>query len=331
MNRKIEIRDCMERALDTELELSGSVSYHRTCPNAPNPAIQVEGLGTIGLPLSSRDVEALKSKAHKVTFDKCERTEVDVTICDTWEMDAKTVVLANPDWQTFLTNTVTEVCDVLGVVMEAGASRYELFKLLFHGTGSHSLPHFYTEKGDGTFATIIFVLPSEFTGGQSRVNYDATSEVYDCSTKSLFQTSVMAWYTGVTHELKPISSGYRLVLTYHLVHTSESPLPAVSTNTQFTKEVSAPFDQWREAGDEGPQKLVYLLSHKYSETGIRRSALKGEDAVRLAILSVISKELGFQLGLSNVFCTIGGVACEYSRDPKTGTYSGGRDIDPNVV
>ncbi|KAL4247090.1 hypothetical protein ABKN59_001299 [Abortiporus biennis] len=299
-----QIRDCLERALDTKLDLCGSISYHRTFEDAPNPVLQLEELGTMGLPLSSPDVTAITSNIKKAAFKRNVRETVDASVCNTWEMDAKSVVLANPAWQTFLKKTVANVCEVLGVDTDARIPRCELYKLSLHGTGSHFSPPVDTDINDGTFATIVFVLPSQFTGGQTHLTYGSISEVYDCSENSLFLSSVMAWYTGVSHETKPITSGYQLALAYNLVHISETPRPAVFANLDFVDAVSAALKQWKEAGSSGPEKIIYLLSQKFRETSLQRSDLGRQDAVRIALLSNIAQESGFQVGIASVICNI---------------------------
>ena len=70
---------------------SGSFSYSRACPEAPNPCITIKGLGTVGLPLNVRDAEAIKTKAEQAPFGKANRTVVDKTVRDTWEIDSKLV------------------------------------------------------------------------------------------------------------------------------------------------------------------------------------------------------------------------------------------------
>lgn len=78
-----------------------------------------------------------------------------------------------------------------------------------------------TEKSPGMFATIIIVLLSSYSGGQVHVSHSASSHLYDLAPSSASATSVLAWYTDVIHEVKPITSGYCLALSYNLIHTSQ--------------------------------------------------------------------------------------------------------------
>jgi len=78
------------------------------------------------------------------------------------------------------------------------------------GLSSHLLSanFFSTEKVDGMFATVIVVLPSQFTGGSAHLEHGGIASILDCSSTSLTKTTVLSWYTDVSHEIKPITSGY---------------------------------------------------------------------------------------------------------------------------
>lgn len=157
------------------------------------------------------------------------------------------------------------------------------------------------------FATIIVVLPSKFTGGEAHLSHSGLSAVYDSSSGSTYKTTIMAWYTDVTHEIKPITSGHRLALAYNLVHSRQSLRPVLSSNKVFVDRVRNALRAWNENEGHMPEKLLYLLDHKYSQANLRGSALKGADDHTVCILGLIAKELNFHLGLANVECHLSGV------------------------
>ena len=173
---------------------------------------------------------------------------------------------------------------------------------------------FSTEKSDGMFATIIIVLPSQFTGGAAHLSHGTLSTVYDCSATSALSTTVMSWYTDVTHEIKPITSGHRLALSYNLIHTSRALRPALSANTGLAVALRRVLALWeRDAGRATQSKIVYLLEHTYGTAGLCAGALKGVDAHKVAMLDTLAKEMGFGLGLAGVECHMCGGAedCGY--------------------
>jgi hypothetical protein len=58
-----------------------------------------------------------------------------------------------------------------------------------------------TEKVNGMFATLIIVLPTEFTGGDAHLSHSGISTVINSSAESLSKTTVLSWYTDVMHEI----------------------------------------------------------------------------------------------------------------------------------
>ncbi|EKM48029.1 uncharacterized protein PHACADRAFT_214984 [Phanerochaete carnosa HHB-10118-sp] len=185
---------------------------------------------------------------------------------------------------------VNTVCSALGVDVNVSKPRCELYKLLLYETGSHFLSHVGIEKVNGMFATIVVVLPSPFTGGAAHLSHGG-----------------MSTYTDVTHEIKPITSGFRLALSYNPVHMTQALRPALSTNAWIVDELRR-LCRLRNA-DEGtyaPEKLVYLLDHKYSRANLNAGALKGADAHRVALLADLAREYGIGLGLAHAVCHLVG-------------------------
>ncbi|KAH9849223.1 hypothetical protein C2E23DRAFT_888412 [Lenzites betulinus] len=305
-----DIKGELAGILGGDLEFAGTFSFNKTYPTAPNPALNIDGLGTIGLPLSTRDAAAIKSCSEQAPFGKVDQTIVDTSVRDTWEIDAAKVVhFANDSWELFMQQTVRDVCEVLGVNFAASKPRAELYKLLLYETGSHFLPHVDTEKVNGMFATIVVVLPSKFTGGTVHVKHGDLHSEYDSSGGSLTNTSVLAWYTDVEHEVKAITSGYRLALSFNLIHTTDALRPAMNASS-LPFQLQHVLRSWSRADDrsDAPHKIIHLLGHKYSLAALSGSALKGVDAHLVAILEDIGKRYGIRLGLANLVCTERGSA-----------------------
>lgn len=125
--------------------------------------------------------------------------------------------------------------------------------------------------------------------------------VFDASQQSLTRTTIVAWYTGVTHEIKPITSGYRLAILYNIIHTTTAPRPALSTKTSTIERIRHILLSWKQNNDgETPEKLVYLLKHDYSGEKLSGSILKGSDAGVVACLESLGQEAGVRLGLATL-------------------------------
>ncbi|KDQ15310.1 hypothetical protein BOTBODRAFT_109006 [Botryobasidium botryosum FD-172 SS1] len=275
---------------------------------APNPVLRLTAgdIGTVGLPLGEAAAKQIIAHSKQAPFGMGERTLVDKDVRDTWEMDSEFVHFNNPEWELFMNKLAKDVCAGLGVNFYASQPRVELYKLLLYEAGSHFLPHQDTEKVDGMFATMIVILPSAYTGGAAHLSHADLSTTIDCSADSLSSTSVMAWYTDVTHEIKPVTSGYRLALSYNLIHTTSALRPSLPDTRDPLPQLRDIFLAWKQSGYTGPPKVVCLLEHKYSLANLRGSALKGTDAHLVSLLDVVAKELDFCLGLAIVECYASG-------------------------
>ena len=80
----------MYSALSEASEFEGSYGYSKT-GDAPNPGLHIEKLGTIGLPLGTRDANAIISICEQAPFGQGERTVVDTEVRDTWQLDGSQV------------------------------------------------------------------------------------------------------------------------------------------------------------------------------------------------------------------------------------------------
>ncbi|KAL1736100.1 hypothetical protein EV714DRAFT_266946 [Schizophyllum commune] len=350
----------LEKALGRNLTetFKGSFSFSKTYPDAPNPGLNLlaNNIGRIGLPLNEREAKVIISGCKQAPFGKGERTVVDTQVRDTWEMDSSEVrdILShhaqltgnlvdqvrfiNPEWKTYMQKVLTEVCAALGVNMAVSQPRTELYKLLLYETDSHFLPHVDTEKVDTMFATIIVVLPSPFTGGAAHLSHGSLSEVYDCAPTSDLKTTVLSWYTDVTHSIKPITSGYRLALAYNVYHTTNTLRPSLPDTHTAVEALRHVLLSWKQTTNpDAPRKIIYLLDHKYSQANMKGCALKGLDAHKLAILQLLAKQHDFRLGLASLETSLSGYAddngCSYgrSRYGRYGYYEDSEEDDDEDV
>lgn len=113
----------------TGIQSAGFFAVSKTLNNAPNPGLCVEGLGSIGLPPSNRDAEALLASSHGTPFGK------------TWELPASVIHLKNPAWTELLNTVVQEVSRELGVDESGREVKAELHKLLLSDEGGVFKPH----------------------------------------------------------------------------------------------------------------------------------------------------------------------------------------------
>ena len=84
----------------------------------------------------------------------------------------------------------------------------------------------------------------------------------------------------MSHEIKPVVSGYRLVLTYNLIHTDYGGPSSAAVISNEKACLGNILNDWicrYKAGLSVPRKLIHILDHKYSEASLRLDRLKGRD------------------------------------------------------
>ena len=59
------------------------------------PGLEVEGVGSVGLPLTGVHAEAIKACCEPAPYGKGEETRLDRTVRDTWQLDASKVTFGN--------------------------------------------------------------------------------------------------------------------------------------------------------------------------------------------------------------------------------------------
>jgi hypothetical protein len=163
------------------------------------------------------------------------------------------------------------------------------------------------------FATIVVVLPSAFQGGEVHVSHAGTTKILNVSQASGFDTSILAWYTDIMHEVKPITAGYRLALSYNLIHTSPNIPPPALPEQMNMLPLHECLEKWNADGFETTLEtplVAYLLHHQYSSDNLdnRRECLKGKDVNMIAQLLPVAKSLGIVICLGNLERTVTGIA-----------------------
>jgi len=138
--------------------------YCQESISAPLPGLDVMGVGPIALPLTAVQAKQIKAQCEQAPYGKGEKTLVDKKVRKVWRMTPDHFLLCNPDWVTFMHETMIKVG--LGLGLEGQKLRCHLYDLLLYEKGSFFLPHRDGEKLDGMVATLVVVLPSTFEGGE---------------------------------------------------------------------------------------------------------------------------------------------------------------------
>ncbi|EAU82059.1 2OG-Fe(II) oxygenase [Coprinopsis cinerea okayama7 len=292
----------------------------------------------LDFPLYEYKVLCALERAFRSHFGRGDKKVVDTKVRDTWEIDGSKVKLNDRFLEWIEYKVLTDVWKGLGVATPSTKPRCELYKLLIYKPGGHFHAHQDTQKAEGMFATVIVLLPSKYEGGEVIITHSGKTDIIDFPHDSQKGMAIMAWYTDVLHEIKPITSGYRVALSFNLIHTSPNvPTPTLKVPTQLTEDdktakLQAVLEKW--ARDGFPKKEIfhagkgyhrsaanpppffaYILQHTYSQRDLAggMSCLKGQDAHKIALLLSLANELGFKLAFANLDIKVRGLADDYER------------------
>lgn len=152
------------------------------------------------------------------------------------------------------------------------------------------------------FATVVIVLPSQYSGGQVHLSHASQKKVIDLSANSMLQTAILAWYIDVHHEVKPVTSGWRLALSYNLVSAPGDPQPSLPNMDSAIMHFKRVLHKWRTNvyEDADAAYMAYTLDHQYSALELKKGwrALKGVDAHKIKHIRSVAEEEGFMICLA---------------------------------
>lgn len=226
----------------------------------------------------------------------------------------------NEDWNTYITNVLLpRIHQELNLEITFKAN---LYKLLVYNTGSFFKPHRDSEKEDGMFATLVVQLPSKYSGGKLVVRHNNRTESIDFSTdtdcKNEFSAFYSVFYCDCEHEVLPITSGYRVCLIYNLVSTGEMVVPMAIRTVRGPVEkdlIDIFLTEWPKG-----QKLIYCLSHKYSQKNLSFEQLKTTDRILGQFLNDIADKYSLRV-LLGILHKESYVQLPGDNDEEIGSYS----------
>jgi hypothetical protein len=287
----------------------------------PPPCLVVDSVGDIAVPLSNGSAQALIAASHLAPFGHGEQTLVDTQVRNTWELSAGQFRIANPAFSAFVENQIAEACRVPLGIHASVTYEAKLYKLLLYETGGKFDQHQDSEKESGMFGTLVVVLPGHFEGGKLVVHHPSAEDTaspnthaFDPATMDPFALKYAAFYGDCPHEVEPVTKGYRLCLTYNLVKaaTATDSSPRFGSNHALYETLKTAMDQFfcaenvdktkrQRLGVDGaaavvgfdatnPEthrqcKLVYVLTHKYTDANLSFGNLKNRDVAVAASLA----------------------------------------------
>ena len=139
-------------------------------------------------------------------------TLVDRHVRDTQELPRSRVKIDRRQWNKAFLPVLYQLRQDLGLPPESRL-RAELHSELVYGRGQFFVPHQDSEKADEMVGSLVVTLPSTHTGGALVVEHGSQVATYRPKTALTF----VAFYSDCRHQVRPMSSGYRVSLTFNLL------------------------------------------------------------------------------------------------------------------
>jgi hypothetical protein len=266
--------------------------------------IEVRGVGQVEIPVLAGQAEQLCALARPARFGRREQTLLDPAVRDTFEVPKSRIKIDKRRWDRTLGPVLAGVATDLGLPGECWLEA-EFHAMLVYGPGQFFAPHQDSEKSDAMIGTLVVMLAGDAKGGVLQVEHGGESVSYRSSKASL---TFVAFYADCRHQVKPVTSGYRVVLTYNLLLRGDSTAVscrqtdsglvdalAEAVNEHFATPVAG---RYGAPDREPPMRLVYLLDHEYTEHGLAWGRLKGLDASRAAAIACAAEAAGCEAVLA---------------------------------
>ena len=303
----------------SKLEVPGTFATRMGAPS-DDLELDVEGVGRLRLPITPQMAHRLRAVARLSPYGLREQTLYDPSVRNSWELPASKVKISG-GWKSALAEHLRAIQAELGLPKECEL-KAELDKLLIYEPGQFFKSHQDSEKRDTMVATLVVVLPSDFSGGALTVEHRGESKTFRRLESQATDLSLFAFYADCHHAVSPIKRGVRLALTYRLMLKGRTDV-AASTRAdlidRLTERVREHFavpvqEPYSSSEPAPPQRLVYLLDHEYTQRSLSWRHLKNGDRVRVAALRTVAERLDceFVLALAETHETW---TCEEEHDP----------------
>lgn len=251
------------------------------------PGLEVNGVGEIAYPINEAQAKALIKVAQKAPFGKGSKTIIDSQVRSACEIDANQLTFNGISWANFLDKIINQIKPDLG--LEDYIISAHLYKMLIYETGDFFLPHKDSEKEKGMFGSLVICLPAKHTGGELAVSFEGVEKVIAfAGDAGNYKIGYAAFYADCDHEIKPLTSGYRVCLVYNLVQQKTGKAVQLTSVESYAQRLSVIFTEQQNRSLEKPH--IVLLGHQYTPENFSINGLKLNDRPKAeALLSAAQK------------------------------------------
>ena len=286
------------------IEPEGTFAIEIVC-SSDDLHIEVQGVGPIRFPISATAARKLCVVAIAAAYGRRDQTLHDTSVRDTWEIARNRIKIDARRWRRALEPELAIIRQRLGLP-EGGKLEATLDRMLVYGPGQFFAPHQDSERADDMVGSLVVELPSKHEGGAVVVQHHKEKKVFRGAARGPKDLSLLAFYADCRHEVKPVTSGYRVTLTYHLLYRGtakdRAPLP-VSAVDRLTSSIKAYFSTpiavpYATAAPQRPDRLIYLLDHEYTQKSLGWAHLKNADRLRVGALRQVAERLDCEVSLA---------------------------------
>ena len=177
--------------------------------------------------------------------------------------------------------------------------------MLVYGPGQFFATHQDSEKGDDMIGTLVVILPSAFTGGAMVIEHHDEHVAFRAAGGKL---TFIAFYADCHHQVRPVTAGYRVVLTYNLMVDGDMPrtigpaaaghLDALAQSIERFFETPLPRRWADEPRRQPPDRLGVSPGPSVHATEPRLESTKNGDAVRAQVVREVARRLDCEIVLA---------------------------------
>ena len=241
---------------------------------------------------------------------------IDHTYRDALKLDPQNFMTSFQLGSTDILNEISSLMVPDDINMSSGVQA-ELYKLNIYSNGGHFKAHVDTPHSPLMFGSLVLCLPLPFTGGSLVTRHQGQQICFDWSSSPETTNDKICWasfFSDVEHEVLPVTSGYRVTLTYNLYQNfkmetlSTFDVTAVPLYTELCTALQTPHFM-RQGGilGFGCQHVYVMKDLNISYTLIAENflprLLKGADR----IVYSVSKSLGLSVAVKSIarneYCT----------------------------
>ena len=300
-------RDRFARLLN-EAAAPGAFSARRTA-RPGDLRLEVRGVGPIALPVPVGQAKELCLIGRPARFGKGEQTLLDAEVRDTWQIPKSRIKIDKRQWNATLGPILDRLRVDLGLP-DGCKLTADFHSMLVYAPGQFFAPHQDSEKADGMIGTLVVTLPSTAKGGVLVVEHAGRTTTYRASKESL---SFVAFYADCRHQVRPVTSGYRVVLTYNLLLKGDTVASAAGqADPGLTAELARCLDEHFNDSDE-PTRPGLSSRPRVHPARLGWARLKGNDASRAAAIRAAAQAADCEVALALARCTRRGALRRPSR------------------